>query len=159
MTKILLYTAVLVLVAVVLSPYLWLFISSISTKADLTKVPLSFSPPKPTFESYSRLFRGGVGVTDAASQFKRAVLNSLVVALVVTFISIFVGSLAAYTLTRFRFKGRDLLNFLVIIPQLLPRLPLLFLCISLLEDWASLTQSLHLCSPITPLFYPWWSGL
>lgn len=125
MTKILLYIAVLVLVAVVLSPYLWLFISSISTKADLTKVPLSFFPPKPTFESYSRLFRGGVGVTDAASQFKRAVLNSLAVALVVTFISVFVGSLAAYSLTRFRFKGRDLLNFLVIIPQLLPPITLI----------------------------------
>lgn len=119
-----LYVAVFLLVVAVLSPYLWLFISSISTKSDLTKIPLSFFPPRPNFESYIRLFAGGAGATDAASQFKQAALNSLIVALLVTFVSVFVGSLAAYCLVRFRFRGRGLVSFSVIAPQLLPPIAL-----------------------------------
>jgi multiple sugar transport system permease protein len=119
-----LYVAVSFLVVVVLSPYLWLFVSSLSTRSDLTRVPLSLFPPKLNFESYTRLFAGGTGATDAASQFRRAVLNSLIVALVVTLVSVFVGSLAAYCLVRFRFRGRNFVSFSVITPQLLPPIAL-----------------------------------
>jgi len=117
--------AVLFVVVIVLVPYLWLFISSISTRSDLTKIPLSFFPPRPNLESYIRLFTGGRGATDAASQFKQAAFNSFVVALVVTLISVFVGSLAAYCLVRFRFRGQALISFSVIIPQLLPPIALI----------------------------------
>ena len=39
-----LYFAVGFLVVVILAPYLWLFISSISTNKDLTSVPLRWFP-------------------------------------------------------------------------------------------------------------------
>ena len=120
-----LYFAVGLLVVVILAPYLWLFISSISTKKDLTSVPLRWFPSKPTFENYSRLLLGGTGATDAASQFGRCALNSLIVASAVTLISVFFGSLSAYCLARIDFKGRNILSLTIILPQLLPPIALI----------------------------------
>ena len=120
-----LWIAVAVIVIVVLAPYLWLIISSISNKIDLTSVPLRFFPQKPTFENYQKIFFGGRGVTDAASQFGQCTLNSLIVAFFVTLISMGAGSLAAYGLTRLDFRGRKLLGASIILPQILPPIALI----------------------------------
>ncbi len=125
LNRILLWIAVLVIVIVVIAPYLWLIISSISNKIDLTSVPLHFFPKEPTFENYKKIFFGGRGVTDAASQFGQCTLNSLIVAFFVTLISMVAGSLAAYGLTRLEFRGRKILGTSIILPQILPPIALI----------------------------------
>lgn len=57
-----------------------------------------------------KIFYGGRGVTDAASQFGQCTINSLIVAFFVTLISMVAGSLAAYGLTRLDFRGKGSLE-------------------------------------------------
>ena len=123
--QLLLWIAVAVILIAVLAPFLWLFISSISHKVDITSVPLRFFPKNPTFENYLKIFLGGRGVTDAASQFGQCTINSLIVSFFVTLISMVAGSLAAYGLTRLDFRGKKFMGNLIILPQILPPIALI----------------------------------
>jgi multiple sugar transport system permease protein len=125
LNQLFLWIAVAVILIAVLAPFLWLVISSISHKVDLTSVPLRFFPKKPTFENYLKIFYGGRGVTDAASQFGQCTINSLIVAFFVTLISMVAGSLAAYGLTRLDFRGKGFIGTSIILPQILPPIALI----------------------------------
>lgn len=88
----------------VIGPFVWLMISSISTKADLLEKPLGWIPERINLEGYKKIIFGGAQVTRAARQFKRTALNSFLVGFFVTLISIAVGSLAAYSFSRYKSK-------------------------------------------------------
>lgn len=116
-----LYLLVALIVVYVLAPYIWLIISSISTKADLLEVPPRFFPAKPTLESYSAMLFGTSNkTTDAASQFMAALGNSAIITLTVTAVSIGVGILASYSFSRFRFKGKQTTLMTILFTQMIP---------------------------------------
>lgn len=103
----------LLILAVILSlaPLVYLFLTSF-------KEPnLTFSLPpvwifKPTLQNYREVLAGG--------QFEKYFVNSLVVALSTTAIALFLGGLAAYGFSRFRFRGAFWLRMSALIPQMLP---------------------------------------
>ncbi len=66
-----LYVAVLTICVVVIAPFAWLVISSISTRAQLTAVPLKWFPAKPNVEHYLRVFIGGPGSTSIHRSLRR----------------------------------------------------------------------------------------
>ncbi len=83
--RVVLYILVILIVVVVVAPFLWMVISSISTKADLLYKPMRWFPEKPTFENYSAMLLGTSSrTTDAASQFISALKNSCIVTFSVT---------------------------------------------------------------------------
>lgn len=125
LNRLLLWLAVATILIAVLAPFLWLVISSISHKIDITSVPLRFFPKNLTFENYLKIFFGGRGVTDAASQFGQCAINSFIVAFFVTLISMVAGSLAAYGLTRLDFRGKNFIGTSIILPQILPPIALI----------------------------------
>jgi multiple sugar transport system permease protein len=75
-------------------PMYWLVISAFKTRAELFQIPPTFWPHDFTFENFQSAF--------GARDFDRFLLNSLLVAGVSTAISLVIGSLAAYSLARFR---------------------------------------------------------
>lgn len=81
-------------------PLLWLLISSFKTNAELLANP--FSLPKVwQIQNYINAFElSGIG---------RMLLNSLVISLCATALNILVSSMVAYCLSRFRFRGRELI--------------------------------------------------
>ena len=116
-----LYVAVLLIVIVVVAPFAWMVISSISTKADLLQRPMRWFPENPTFENYAAmLFGTSSRTTDAASQFLSALKNSCIVTFSVTAISLLVGLVAAYAFSRFRFRGRDFMLNGTLFTQMIP---------------------------------------
>ncbi len=107
-------------------PFLWLLVSSVSLQRDLTTLPFVFPPPTITFQRYIDVFFDTGNPIAAA--FKSAVVNSLIVALSVTALSLAVGSLASYAFARLRFRGRRgwlfLLLFTYMVPSVVIVLPL-----------------------------------
>jgi len=107
-------------------PFLWLLISSVSLQRDLTTLPFVFPPPTLTLQRYADVFFDNGN--PIASAFKGAVVNSLIVALSVTALSLAVGSLASYAFARLKFRGRQgwlfLLLFSYMIPSVVIVLPL-----------------------------------
>ena len=119
--RIFLYMAVVLIVAGVLSPYLWLVISSISTKAELIIRPARFFPKNPTLQSYISIFSGSHNrTTTAAAQFLGALKNSAIVTLIVTVIAVAVGILASYAFSRFRFRGKKFTFMSILFTQMIP---------------------------------------
>ncbi|MCE1252415.1 MAG: carbohydrate ABC transporter permease [Anaerolineae bacterium] len=88
-------------------PIIWLVISSISTRSELLSTPPHWIPSEPTLKNYIDIFTPGSTTSEVSRTFKTTLLNSLMVASTVTVISLVVGSLAAYALSRIRFPFRS----------------------------------------------------
>jgi len=97
--------------SVIIFPPLVLFLTSIKTERDA----LSFPPKwifRPTLKSYIEVFR--------TSPFEQYALNSLIVASLNTCVSLALGSLAAYGLARFKFKGSENVSFWILSIRMMP---------------------------------------
>lgn len=116
-------------------PLLWLFISSFKSNQDFFGNP--FSLPKVwQFENYSRAWEiGGIG---------SAFLNSIIVSISALILTLFLGTLAAFILSRldFRFKGIVMMLFalgmLIPIHSTLVPLFILMKSLGILDTYASL---------------------
>jgi len=103
-----------------LVPFLWMFLASVKTNKEIYQ-EFTFLPTVWTFEHYQSLFSATTaGRSRASANFSRWLLNSAIVSLVVTGISIVLGALAAYAITRLRFTGRPSLARGLIFTYLLP---------------------------------------
>ncbi len=80
-------------------PLLWMFITSIKPDREILSLIPTFWLSDPTFGAYARLF--------TQTKFVTYFTNSIFVATATTLLTIVVGTLAAYAITRFRFRGRE----------------------------------------------------
>src|SRR5205814_1184333 len=104
-----LYCWLLVLVLLVVGPFYWLVRGAFSNVVDLHSPVLHLVPPgwpprswppRPDFSQFQAAFRRG-----AATE----LLNSTIVAVPATALTVLLSALAAYSLTRLRYPGRDAL--------------------------------------------------
>ena len=100
------------LLVFVLFPFYWIITTSMKTTAQISERRSIFWPEPATLEQYTSLIRDTPFVT--------WLLNSVFVAAVSTLISVALASLAAYALSRLRFRGAGLLTTLLLITYLLP---------------------------------------
>lgn len=106
------------------APVAWLLISSISTRADLLEIPLSWIPQNPTLQNYRDILLPGETASEVAATFKVTMRNSLVVAASTTVICLVVGSLAAYALARMQLPFRRLYLLGILGTRMIPEISL-----------------------------------
>lgn len=121
--RMLLYAALLAGAALALLPMLWMVSASLMQTGEASTYPPRLFPRAVTFEHYRDLFtRLDLG---------RAFLNSAIVSVSVTLLSIVVNSMAGYALAKFRFRGRDrlftVLSAGLVVPVQVSMLPLFLL--------------------------------
>ncbi|TRO95766.1 carbohydrate ABC transporter permease [Glycocaulis profundi] len=112
--------ALIGLALVALFPLFWMISVSLMQPGEAADVPPPLLPSDPTFENYLRLFgQTGMG---------RYFLNSLVLAVSATALSLFFNVTAGYAFAKLRFKGRDtifrLLLAALVIPAQVAMIPL-----------------------------------
>jgi multiple sugar transport system permease protein len=122
-SRLLLYAALIAGALAALFPMLWMVSASLMPTGEATSDPPRFVPSRLTGEHYRALFtRLNLG---------RYLLNSTIVALTVTAISLFVNSMAGYAFAKLRFRGRDrlfrALTTGLVIPVQVAMLPLFLL--------------------------------
>lgn len=148
------YGAALLVALSILAPMGWLFLMSVSSASDLSRVPLEWLPRQWDFSRYQGLISLAPGQPGAI--FLHALGNSLLVASVATAISLLLAIPAAFSFSRY--SGRDawLSGALAIymVPPVAFVLPLYFL----LQQLGLLNTRLGLvmvyCSLILP-FLTW----
>jgi multiple sugar transport system permease protein len=106
------YVAVAAVVIFCLFPFYWLVNISLKTGADLSSVDLI--PPNPTLENYKSIFQN--------DDFTRALFNSAVVSLSVTFLAILVGAFCAYALARLKMNYKFILLGIVLSISTFPQI-------------------------------------
>ena len=103
-----------VVVVLALVPVLW--IVSLSFKDPSTITDASFWPKKWTWKNYSGIF--------STSDFTRALINSIGIALISTVIAIVLASMAAYAVARLQFPGKRLLIGMSLLIAMFPAISL-----------------------------------
>ena len=116
-------------------PILWLLSASFSTQVDLFSVPFHWFPTHPTFNNYLDILIPSQASSSVPRTFAISLLNSFKISTMVTVISVFVGSIAAYALVRIPFKLNRTIQLGVIATRMIPEvslvLPLFIIATSL----------------------------
>jgi len=108
----------------VFAPIAWLVISSISTRTELLAMPPHWIPRQPSLANYRDILWSAEGASQVARIFKLTLCNSLIVAISVTTISLAVGALAAYAMTRMYFPFRRLFFVGILATRMVPEISL-----------------------------------
>jgi trehalose/maltose transport system permease protein len=100
-----------------LFPFYWALRSAFMPANELFSTPIKYWPTDPTLNHFREVLQ--------SSFFRRALLNSTIVAGSVTLLSLAIGSLAAYALGRFRFHGRSFVLYLMLSMTIFPQIAIL----------------------------------
>ena len=122
--KTLLFLLTLPVYLFILGPVVYLLLATISTRAELLSVPIHWIPENPTLKNYIDILTPGTATSEVAKTFKITLKNSFVVAASVTVISLLVGSLAAYALSRLRIPLRSALLLGIMGTRMIPEVSL-----------------------------------
>ena len=106
------YALAFILIVFAVLPALWVVSSSLNPAKSLTGG--TFFPTNPSMINYEEL------VTNEFFPYVQWFINSLKIATITTFATVFLTCLAGYTLSRFRFKGRPLLMGAILILNVFP---------------------------------------
>lgn len=83
-----------------LFPLVWLFVTSLKTNAEYFANPFSL-PAVVQFQNYANAF--------AQANLGQMIFNSVTVSVIATFVNIMAAAMASYAISRFQFKGKEII--------------------------------------------------
>jgi len=95
-----------------LLPFFWMITSSFKPFAEITKIPSTLFPKKPTFENYIKMNR----VIDIVTGYR----NSLLLAAVKTVILLYTSSIVGYVLSKIPFRFNKAVFIFVLATMMIP---------------------------------------
>jgi multiple sugar transport system permease protein len=107
-----LHALLLLLAAVTMAPLVWMVAASFMTRGEASTFPPPFLPSHPTVEQYVELF--------TRLDITHYIVNSAILSLSVTLLSLLVNSMAGYAFAKYRFAGRDRIFRLLIASMVIP---------------------------------------
>ncbi|APR37065.1 sn-glycerol-3-phosphate ABC transporter permease UgpE [Paraburkholderia sp. SOS3] len=139
------HAVLIVGVLLVVFPVYVAFCAATMNEHEVFNVPLSLVPSTHLFENMATVWRHGSG--NAASPFGTMLLNSLVMALVISIGKIAVSIISAFAIVFFRFPFRNLAFWLIFITLMLPAEVRIF-------PTVQVVSSLHLANTYAGLTLP-----
>ncbi|MBO1737981.1 carbohydrate ABC transporter permease [Leifsonia sp. TF02-11] len=121
--SILIHLAAIVVSLVILLPFGWMVLASVTPQRVLISTPLRWIPDTLDWSRYELIFRGGADSVGAT--FRAALANTTIVAVGTVGISMIVGILGAYAFARLRFRFRQAVLILFLATYMLPQIALL----------------------------------
>jgi multiple sugar transport system permease protein len=110
--KFVVYVVLIAGAAVFVAPFAWMVTASLQDVGDMFRWPPQWIPRNPDLDNYVRFFQ--------RERIGRYFVNSAFVAVSVTLLQLFFGSLAAYTFAKRRFPGRELIFLGVLGTMMIP---------------------------------------
>ncbi len=95
---------------IMIVPFVWMVSTSFKVPEEVYLIPPRWIPNNPTLSNYIDLFE--------AMNFGRPFMNTIIVALSITFLSVILSSMAGYGFAKFKFRGKDKL-FLIVLGTLM----------------------------------------
>ena len=106
------YTGLFIFYAFLLLPIVWLILSSFRNTDSIQSGRLLPYPSELTVTNYVEAFR--------IANLTTFLVNSFIIAITVMLLVVFIASLGAYALSRFRLRGRNIFMMLALTPQFFP---------------------------------------
>ena len=107
------YILLAIFLAIWLFPILWMVMTAFKPNVEITTNEAPLAILNPTIENFTYLFE--------STEFASWVLNSLFVSVSTTIFSVVVGTLAAYSLVRFKLVGSGVMGMGIFVTYLLPQ--------------------------------------
>ncbi len=127
-------------------PALWILLTSLKTETELVHKPISYWPQQATLANYVQAF------TD--QPLLSYLLNSAVVAVGSTVVSLFVSALAAYAIARLNLRRRQLILTCIVASSMFPLVTLLVPIFETMRSLGLLNTYTALIVPYTVLNLP-----
>jgi trehalose/maltose transport system permease protein len=116
-SRFLFYIVLAIIFVYIVFPFYWAIRSSFSPNNELFSTPVHYWPAQPTLDHYIEVFTNG--------DFLVALRNSTIVAASTTVLSLLIGTVGAYALGRFRFRGRLPVMYLILSMTMFPAIAIL----------------------------------
>jgi ABC-type glycerol-3-phosphate transport system permease component len=149
--QILAYVVLLAVTFLICFPLIWALSTSLKAPKEVMATPPRLMPSEATAANYRNLITGKeqyfradqsyVPTTAAPQHFTAWFTNSLIVSASSTLISIVISTLAAYSVTRFRYWGRRIVPYFSLLGYMIPSIILVFPMFLVMAQ-LSLTNSL-----------------
>jgi multiple sugar transport system permease protein len=111
--KVLLYMVLVAYAVITLIPFLWALSSSFKTLDEIVSGTISFIPKQFTLDNYKQIFI-------EQKMFPRWLLNSAIIAVIVTVLNLLFNSMAGYALARLQFPGKKSLFIIILAVLMIP---------------------------------------
>ncbi|WP_432512691.1 carbohydrate ABC transporter permease [Kineococcus sp. SYSU DK001] len=163
--RVLAWTALGLIMAVTLFPFYWMLRTAFSNGAFLATEPSNLLPVESTWGAFERVL--GLATTEEAQaqagsgasvSIFRALLNSVLVASLITAGQVFFGAMAAYAFSRLRWPSRNTVFFVfltaLMVPPIFTQLPnfLLMRDLGLLNSYAAIVLPFFFMTPFAIFF-------
>ena len=130
------YAALLVISYIICFPLIWALSTSLKPQNELSAYPPRVVPDRVTLVNYKHLITGKQQYYEVSEGYRPSstppqhfmswFFNSLIVSGGSTLISVVVSTLAAYSVTRFRYRGRRLAPYFSLLGYMVPSIILVF---------------------------------
>ncbi len=110
--KTIIFGILIVFVLIVLFPIFWMISTSLKTRPETFNTPPNWIPNKITFKAYIEMW--------TMKNFSKYFINTLIVSISATILSLFLSIPASYGFARFKFKGSRTLISMILLTQMLP---------------------------------------
>lgn len=115
--NILLYISLIFFIFVILFPFFWILLTSITPQNKLSDMTLFYDFSQATFKSYVFLF--------TERPFLTYIINSAVVSVMTMTLCVSVSTLASYAIARLRFRGKKIILMTVLCASMFPQIAVL----------------------------------
>ena len=107
------YAAILLFVVSAFFPYAWILSTSLKNFSEIFTIPIHLIPQEITLQNFKDVIFGQM-------HFGQKFLNSLIVTVTTTLLSLIVSTPCAYALARFKMRGKRLLLQTILVSQMIP---------------------------------------
>lgn len=111
-SRVFFYLAALLVAFLVCVPFFWMIVTSVKSSGALMLLPVEWIPRNPTPDAYRKLFR--------IPNFWSSILNSFYVSVCCTALRLLCAAMAAFALTKIRFRGRGVVFALFLAALMIP---------------------------------------
>ncbi|MGO1383739.1 MAG: carbohydrate ABC transporter permease [Arachnia sp.] len=129
-----------------LLPIYWLFATSLTPRTEVFAYPPKLFPSSPTLDSYRALLENA-----ALFGYLR---NSLIVSIITAVLSVVVSAAMAYSFSKYRYRGRRSLMYLVLSSQMFPQALLLVTLYTVFSEYNLLNTYTALVLSFTTFTLP-----
>lgn len=123
----LVWVVVAVMLVIFLFPIYWIVTTSLKGQSDVVTLPPHLFDFRPTLANYVSVLQGTTTFQTAVAvpDFSADLLHSFVIGIASTGLALLLGTPAAYTLARIRFRGRSAVALAILATRILPPLGIL----------------------------------
>jgi len=131
-----LFIPLIVMLLFLLFPFYWTFVTSIKPELELYGPTVTYWPHDVVFDAYHKLF--------VEYNFLKPMMNSTLVAVVTTCVTLCVATMAAYAFTRYKFVGKKVFMIMFLTNNMFPNVLLLIPLYALMRNLGLLFNPMSL---------------